>query len=141
MVLHIALLGHFIQVLEENLSAELQFQARGFAGGLNDLNSYEGMPGNEPWATRYYSQSATQGLQIQLVKRNKGADWVVIKPDLSLSLIRVSKGRTISEDATAGVHWTVMPALTEVQKNHRFAILLYSLETPVYWVRIFFLFQ
>jgi hypothetical protein len=117
LVVNLLLTGWFLQVLEENTWAYFDLLQYDRLDEPFGVVNYFGMPTNEAWAYRYYRQTAVAGEQVLLVKRFKGAEWVVLKPDLSLGILRCTKSRTVTEDPVTGVQWTMMPPVTEDQKK------------------------
>ncbi|CAK0860440.1 unnamed protein product [Prorocentrum cordatum] len=71
----------------------------------------------EPWSRRFYRQSATDGVEVQMVRRKSGNVWAVIGPDLSLGLICITAKTTIFTDPVAGIRWRPMPPLSSAQRG------------------------
>ncbi|CAK0869509.1 unnamed protein product, partial [Prorocentrum cordatum] len=71
----------------------------------------------EVWSRRYYRRSATDGLEIFLVRRKTGNCWAALLPDLSMGTITITAKTTVFSDPVPGIRWQALPALTQVQKN------------------------
>ena len=101
-----------VRLVDENLEAELQYEDE-----LPGLVRYPdaGMP-NEPWDRRYYRQTATTGQEVALVKRVQGTAFIVIRPDMSLAKLKVTKSRTVQPEPDNLVYYTALPVLSEAQK-------------------------
>ncbi|CAK0828932.1 unnamed protein product [Prorocentrum cordatum] len=71
----------------------------------------------EPWSRRFYRLSATDGVEVQLVRRKSGNVWAVIGPDLTLGLICITAKTSIFTDPVAGIRWRPMPPLSAAQRD------------------------
>ncbi|CAK0897485.1 unnamed protein product, partial [Prorocentrum cordatum] len=71
----------------------------------------------EPWSRRFYRQSATDGVEVQLVRRKSGNVWAVIGPDLTLGLICITAKTSIFADPVAGIRRRPMPPLSAAQRD------------------------
>ncbi|CAK0805123.1 unnamed protein product [Prorocentrum cordatum] len=71
----------------------------------------------EPWSRRFYRQNATDGVEVQLVRRKSGNVWAVIGPDLTLGLICITAKTSMFTDPVAGIRWRPMPPLSAAQRD------------------------
>ncbi|CAK0805132.1 unnamed protein product, partial [Prorocentrum cordatum] len=71
----------------------------------------------EPWSRRFYRQSATDGVEVQLVRRKSGNVWAVIGPDLTLGLICITAKTSMFTDPVAGIRWRPMPPLSAARRD------------------------
>ncbi|CAK0885631.1 unnamed protein product [Prorocentrum cordatum] len=71
----------------------------------------------EVWSRRYYRRSATDGVEIFLVRRKTGNCWAALLPDLSMGTITITAKTTVFADPVPGIRWQALPALSQVQKD------------------------
>ena len=73
----------------------------------------------EPWSSRYFRMSATDWVEILLVRMKSGNRWRVINPDASMGLVTIIAKNTVFGDPAPGIRWNGrrMPLLTSAQKS------------------------
>ncbi|CAK0870311.1 unnamed protein product [Prorocentrum cordatum] len=88
---------------------------------VDESESFEIQVPVEPWFRRFYRVSATDGVEVQLVRRKSGNVWAVIGPDLTLGLICITAKTSIFTDPVAGIRWRPMPPLSSAQRGAYFS--------------------
>ncbi|CAK0828294.1 unnamed protein product [Prorocentrum cordatum] len=71
----------------------------------------------EVWSRRYLRRSATDGVEVFLVRRKSGTCLVVLQPDLSMGTITITAKSTLLNNPLPGVRWQPMPVLSQAQRG------------------------